>query len=240
MERWLVGRKRFGIAAGVVALGALGSAAFSYAHDIADNEITACVSDDGGGLYIAKTCNGDSLTWNKEGPPGPQGPPGPPGPQGPAGPQGPVAPAGAPAASAAPTVTVVVQRVKVWADRDAVAKCPALTSAVGGGVAIAPDDPKAGTSSTYLYSPQNGYPLLSARGRPTGWIFRPRAVYRFAHRVGAKVVTDSAGDKIYISGQVIPLEPGSPREPAEVTLYAICLANVSVTAPLRSGGPPHR
>ena len=47
MERWLVGRKRFGIAAGVVALGALGSAAFSYAHDIADNEITACVSDDG-------------------------------------------------------------------------------------------------------------------------------------------------------------------------------------------------
>ena len=84
------------VAAAMAAVfGILGAAAFSYAHNAANNEITACVSDDGGGLYVAKSCPGDSLTWNKEGLPGPQGPPGAPGPAGPQGPAGPAGAAGA-------------------------------------------------------------------------------------------------------------------------------------------------
>jgi hypothetical protein len=68
--------------------GGLGAAAFSYAGE-SDNEITACVESDGGGLYLAEKCAGRSLTWNKQGPVGPAGQPGPAGPVGPAGPPGP-------------------------------------------------------------------------------------------------------------------------------------------------------
>jgi hypothetical protein len=52
--------------------------------------ITACVNHRGGTLYKAKKCarHDKELSWNQQGPPGPEGPPGAQGPQGPQGPLG--------------------------------------------------------------------------------------------------------------------------------------------------------
>ncbi len=91
-------RRRLLTALAVAAVGALGAAAFGYARGSAD-EITACVESDGGALYLAEKCPGQSLTWNRQGPVGPTGPAGPPGPAGPAGAAGPPGPQGVPGKS---------------------------------------------------------------------------------------------------------------------------------------------
>ncbi len=227
---------KLAIGAAVVGSAALAMSALSYARSGASEEITACVESDGGGLYLAEKCPGRSLTWNKQGPPGPQGPPGS---QGPAGPQGPPGPPGTSGSTvAAPRLTVVAQRLDVGDSQNGVARCPALSSAIGGGAAIE------GENSTYLYSPQNSFPLLSPAGRPIGWAFRPRVVSRFGYHIGPVRIWTKEWDgvvphrhKIEIPGMVLPRGHANVTTPASVTVYAICISDLRVTTPIRRGRP---
>jgi hypothetical protein len=230
------------VAAALVGFAALGATALGHARSAASSQITVCVESDGGGLYVADSCPGRTLTWNKEASAGPTGPPGPQGVAGPAGPQGAQGPPGPSGASSArPRLTVVVQRVDVRDDQNGVASCPGVSSAIGGG-AVVEDG-----LSTYLYSPQNSFPVVSPSGRSIGWAFRPREVYRFPHRVGPKRIWTAEWDgipshrhKVEIPSFVFPLGDSHAAGPARVTVYAICITDLKVTTPVRRANPKHR
>ncbi|MBS1863996.1 MAG: collagen-like protein [Actinobacteria bacterium] len=86
----LVGRfSKLAVGSGAVALLVIGIGAYAFASS-GGGTITVCVGHRGGALYKAKKCaKGDrSLSWNKQGMPGPVGEPGPRGAQGPQGIQG--------------------------------------------------------------------------------------------------------------------------------------------------------
>ncbi len=165
-------RRRFLLAATAAAAIALGAAAFGYARGSA-NEITACVESDGGGLYVASSCPGRSLTWNKEGPQGPPGPIGAQGPAGPAGPPGPPGPIG-PAGPAGPgrAYLYVVHERRTAANRDWTKRmsvpCSSGQTAVAGGAEILPSAGEFSPLDSPLSLVQNR-PLV-ANGKPYGWI----------------------------------------------------------------------
>ena len=106
-----LGTRRLLRTSALVALGAALGSSTLWAGALAPQaEIRACVNASDGHLYVAGRCPGESLTWNQEGPAGPQGPPGTQGPAGPQGTPGPPGPKGAQGPKGAPGSTATVAK----------------------------------------------------------------------------------------------------------------------------------
>jgi len=96
---------------------------------------------------------------------GPAGAPGDPGPAGPVGPQGPAGPAGANGINGISGLVVVsasqtaTEALGVTTTQDAIVRCPAGTSPIGGG----------GSSTEVGAYPYKNQPLLDDLGKPIGW-----------------------------------------------------------------------
>jgi hypothetical protein len=99
MSKWLsnrlAGRRWIALAVGSALAISVGSAVALASIPGDGGVISSCYARVGGYLHVvdapSATCKANEvlLTWNQQGPPGPQGLQGPPGPQGPAGPTGP-------------------------------------------------------------------------------------------------------------------------------------------------------
>ena len=231
--------KRTAGTAVIAAFVALGTAAFVSARGTDSGEITACVNNDGGGLYLASTCPGKKLTWNKQGPegaPGPQGVAGAPGAtglQGPPGANGAQGPRGR-AASAPLLVHRLVTKTKVVSDfeNSLAARCPQGLSVAGGG-ATASGDVVISKSS----------PLLDeATGKPLGWVAeakRELVITTGYLRDGIKLTATSSGDGPFSHDHLIRSRPiqqywithvgFSGGATFEMTVYAVCIGTLSVT-----------
>lgn len=162
MRFLLRSRRILGAALVMTAIG--GGAAVAETATTADSTpsvIKACVNRGSGLLYQPEKVIGDGqcrsgdqeLTWNIQGPAGPQGPTGP---QGPAGPQGPSGPAGAkgdtgatgpagqqgpagPAGPAGPSMLAYDKTIETFGsgDESVVAQCNPGENAIGGGYSLA-------------------------------------------------------------------------------------------------------
>jgi len=80
--------RQFAIVAVGGVVGVLAAAGLVYARGAAGSQISACIDQSTGDLFITSKCPGTTLTWNIQGPQGAMGPAGlagPPGPPGPAG-----------------------------------------------------------------------------------------------------------------------------------------------------------
>jgi hypothetical protein len=207
-------------AAGLVALGALvGSGALRAGALATQAELRACINAPDGHLYLAGRCPGESLTWNQEGPAGPQGtpgpqgasgpqgPPGPPGPQGPPGPPGPKGGASAVAkmsagltGSAFRLVSAQTQGTKTnfslgkYAERRYYAACPKGYRPVGGGFEVS-------RTSLLVQGVKSGadWQVLSSRAFKTGW-----AVDLFMY--GA--VADTLSPSVHVEAYCLRILPG--------------------------------
>lgn len=150
------------------------------------------------------------------GPAGPAGPSGPAGAQGPAGPAGPRGPAGA--GGDWQLLTTVSQRhLTLDSVGEATVRCPKGTRALGGG----------GQIHTGGHEPTGSHPLVEKRA-PVGWSFRLRERQRFGFKavdggLQETYLTVGHRHKYPVSPLYYPLEKrGLAKDPAEVTVYAIC------------------
>lgn len=152
------------------------------------------------------------------------------GPAGPAGPQGPRGATGAAANSGTLIVSATERRV-TFRGRNAIARCPKGSRAVGGGGAI----------HSSGYEAKSSYPVIEKRV-PVGWAFEPHKTPRYGFTAVDGGLTETflaAAHRHKFSSppRLVPLE--SRGAPAELTVYAICLRSYSVAKP-KPTNPPTR
>lgn len=258
--------KKGALVGAVTVAGALGGAAVVAARGSDTGQITACISSDGGNLYVTDgSCAGRSLTWNTQGPQGPPGPagqqgaagqpgaqgppgqqgpagqqgaPGQPGPQGAAGPQG---PRGAPG-SAVATINRVVRASSVLIRKTSAvvrASCPKGFTAVGGGGGVVEKGGgDAGEQVVRAHlSLRMSWPVLGADGRAVGWASEASG-FGTSTRVSTHEVSPGGpGDEFNHTHAYQDHELELVRpRPYRLVTYAVCAAKLAVTKPTPASG----
>lgn len=163
------------VAALLVAVLALAAGGVAFAAIPSNGVISACYVKSGGTLRVIDATTGNcssketSLSWNVQGPAGPQGSPGPSGPPGPTGSPGPSGAPGAAGISGYELVTGFddVQNPFEPGRRDVVLHCPEGKRFLGGGFA--------------LYSTKDGWGDLLHPGRPGAGLPAHRQRNRLLH-----------------------------------------------------------
>jgi len=149
-------------------------------------EVKACIEPATGHLFIApggRPCPGASLTWNQQGPAGPQGPPGPAGAQGPPGTPGATSSV---AAYKLVSKTIVGKKAKntnyagTWwfsSTPTVTLKCPTGWTALTSGYSVRSLFYTSGVADASTTVDQ---PIVTAEGRPIGFKLRLEVEPRFA------------------------------------------------------------